>query len=113
MLLHEPTLKARRIRYSGSPHGLWSLSGNRASVGAMETFKKALRPLGAIVGITGAAALVNRRLRTASALPLDHVGGVRRPWNWRGFDIFATELGSGPIVLLVQGIDSGASSFEY
>jgi phosphomannomutase len=79
----------------------------------METFKKALRPLGAIVGITGAAALVNRRLRTASALPLDHVGGVRHPWNWRGYDIFATELGSGPLVLLVHGIDSGASSFEY
>jgi phosphomannomutase len=79
----------------------------------MDTFKKALRPLGAIVGITGAAALVNRRLRTASALPLDHIGGVRRQWNWRGYDIFATELGNGPLVLLVHGIDAGASSFEY
>jgi phosphomannomutase len=82
-------------------------------VGARENFKKALRPLGAIAGITGAAALVNRRLRTASALPLDHIGGVRRAWNWRGYDIFATESGRGPLVVLVHDIGAGASSFEF
>ena len=82
-------------------------------MGAKENFKKALRPLGAIVGLTGAAALVNRRLRTTSALPLDHIGGIRRIWNWRGYDIFATELGAGPLVILVHGVYPGASSFEF
>jgi len=82
-------------------------------VGAKDNFKKALRPLGAILGLTGAAALVNRRLRTASALPLDHIGGIRRIWNWRGYDIFATELGEGPLMLLVHGLYPGASSFEF
>ena len=82
-------------------------------MGAKDNFKKALRPLGAIVGLTGAAALVNRRLRTASALPLDHIGGIRRTWNWRGYDIFATELGEGPLMLLVHGLYPGASSFEF
>jgi phosphomannomutase len=82
-------------------------------VSAKDNFKKALRPLGAIVGLTGAAALLNRRLRTASALPLDHVGGTRRPWNWRGYDIFATELGAGPLVVLVHGVYPGASSYEF
>jgi phosphomannomutase len=82
-------------------------------VSAKDNFKKLLRPLGAIVGLTGAAALVNRRLRTASALPLDHIGGIRRIWNWRGYDIFVTELGAGPTVLLVHGVYPGASSFEF
>ena len=82
-------------------------------MGAKENFKKALRPLGAIAGITGAAALVNRRLRTASALPLDHVGGIRRSWSWRGYDIFATESGRGPLVVLVHDVGAGASSFEF
>ena len=82
-------------------------------MGAKDNFKKALRPLGAIAGITGATALLNRRLRTASALPVDHVGGVRQPWNWRGYEIFATELGSGPLILLVHGIGPGASSYEF
>ncbi len=56
---------------------------------------------------------MNRRLRTTSALPLDYIGGVRRRWNWRGYEIFATEMGSGPPVLLVHGIYAGASSFEF
>ena len=41
------------------------------------------------------------------------VGGVRRPWRWRNHEIFVTELGSGPPVLLVHGIYGGASSFEF
>jgi phosphomannomutase len=82
-------------------------------VGSKDRFKKALRPLGALAGLTGAATLVNRRLRTTSALPLDHVGGVRRPWHWRGYNIFATEMGAGPTILLVHGIYAGASSFEF
>ena len=82
-------------------------------MGSKDRLKKALRPLGALAGLTGAATLVNRRLRTTSALPLDHVGGVRRPWHWRGYNIFATEMGAGPTILLVHGIYAGASSFEF
>jgi pimeloyl-ACP methyl ester carboxylesterase len=35
------------------------------------------------------------------------------PWRWRGHDIFATQDGSGPLVLLVHGIYAGSSSYEY
>ena len=82
-------------------------------MGSKDRLKKAARSLGALAGLTGAATLVNRRLRTTSALPLDHVGGVRRPWHWRGYNIFATEMGAGPTILLVHGIYAGASSFEF
>jgi phosphomannomutase len=76
-------------------------------------FRRALRPLGALAGLTGAAALVNRGLRESSGLPHDAIGGVRHRWQWRGYEIFATELGSGPLVLLVHGIYAGASSYEF
>jgi phosphomannomutase len=81
-------------------------------VGSLEKVRKALRPLGAVAGVTGAAALLNRSLRNRS-LPHDHVGGTRRPWRWRDYEIFVTELGSGPPVLLVHGIYAGASSYEF
>jgi len=90
---------------------------NYHGVGTLERLRKALRPLGAVAGLTGAAALVNRRLRTA-VTPSDHIGGRRRPWNWRGYDIFVTELpgsddASARPILLIHGISPGASSFEY
>ncbi len=80
--------------------------------------RKTLRPLGALAGLTGAAALLNRSLRTSGPLPTDHIGGVRRPWRWRGYDLFVTELAPPqPIaaepVLLIHGIYAGASSYEY
>ena len=81
-------------------------------MGLPETLRRALRPLGALAGVTGAAALFNRSLRN-EALPLDHVGGIRIPWRWRGYEIFATELGAGPEILLVHGIYAGASSYEF
>lgn len=65
------------------------------------------------LGALGAAALLNRVLRDRSPLPIDHVGGVRIPWTWRGYEIFVTERGEGPTVMLVHGIYAGASSFEY
>ena len=87
-------------------------------MGSLDRLRKAARPLGALVGITGVAALVNRSLRN-TALPSDPIGGVRRPWRWRGYEIFLTEL-CGPDaapdalpVLLVHGISTGASSFEF
>ena len=82
-------------------------------MGIRENLNKALRPLAGVAGVTGAAALLNRSLRENVPLPHDHVGGMRRPWNWRGYDIFATELGTGPALLLVHGIYAGASSYEF
>ncbi|MEO6990423.1 MAG: alpha/beta fold hydrolase, partial [Candidatus Baltobacteraceae bacterium] len=61
----------------------------------------------------GAAAALNRRLRERSPMPINHLGGVRVRWNWRGYDIFATTTGEGPPLLLVHGIYAGASSFEF
>jgi phosphomannomutase len=83
------------------------------SVGSFDKVRKALRPLGALAGVTGAAALLNRGLRAGVPLPVDHLGGVRRRWQWRGYDVFASEQGEGPPVLLVHGIYAGASSYEF
>jgi len=87
-------------------------------VGSFEKVRRALRPLGAVAGITGAAALLNRSLRNAGPLPTNHVGGTRLPWTWRGYDVFVTELGppqptDALPVLLIHGIYAGASSYEY
>ena len=90
-------------------------------MGTIERLKKSLRPLGAVAGLTGAAALVNRRLRHA-ARPTDWIGGVRRPWSWRGYEIFVSELGADAAsipghepepILLVHGLSGGSSSFEF
>ncbi len=87
-------------------------------MGSFEKVRRALRPLGAVAGITGAAALLNRSLRNAGPLPTNHLGGTRLPWTWRGYDVFVTELGppqptDALPVLLVHGIYAGASSYEY
>jgi len=80
---------------------------------ATSVLKKLLRPLAAGAGITGAVAALNRGLRERSELPHNHLGGVQHRWQWRGYDIFATELGTGPLVILVHGISAGASSYEF
>ncbi len=87
-------------------------------MGRFDGLRKALRPLGALAGLTSAAALVNRSLRSGP-LPVDRIGGVRRAWTWRSYEIFVTELGpeepqAGSLpILLVHGIYAGASSFEF
>jgi len=63
-------------------------------------------------GLTGAMAATNRALQNAP-LPTNALGGTRRPWNWRGHEVFATEAGEGSLVILVHGIYAGASSYEY
>jgi len=78
----------------------------------MTRLKKLLRPFLAGAGVAGTVAAINRGLRDGP-LPTDHLGGVGRRWTWRGYDIFATEAGSGPLVLLVHGIYAGASSYEF
>ncbi len=62
--------------------------------------------------MTGALAATNRALSNAP-VPTNALGGTRRPWSWHGSEIFATEAGSGPPVLLVHGIYAGASSYEF
>lgn len=74
--------------------------------------RKIVKPLLAGAGVTGAIAATNRALSNAP-LPTNVLGGTRRPWTWRGYEIFATEAGSGPLVLLVHGIYAGASSYEF
>ncbi|HYW53350.1 MAG TPA: alpha/beta fold hydrolase [Dongiaceae bacterium] len=74
--------------------------------------KRLVRPFLAGAGLTGALAATNRALSNAP-LPTNALGGTVRPWSWRGAEIFATEAGSGPPVLLVHGIHAGSSSYEY
>lgn len=74
--------------------------------------KKLTRTLLAGAGVTGALAATNRALQNAP-LPTNALGGTRRPWNWRGYEIFATEAGTGSLVILVHGIYAGASSYEF
>ena len=74
--------------------------------------KKLTRTLLAGAGVTGVLAATNRALQNAP-LPTNALGGTRRAWNWRGHEIFATEAGSGPLVILVHGIYAGASSYEF
>jgi len=74
--------------------------------------KKFWRPFLAGAGVAGTLAALNVGLRDGP-LPTNHLGGTQRRWTWRGYDIFATEAGSGPLVILVHGIYAGASSYEY
>jgi pimeloyl-ACP methyl ester carboxylesterase len=78
----------------------------------MSRLKKLLRPFIAGAGVAGTVAAINRGLREAP-LPTNHLGGTQRRWTWRGYEIFATEAGSGPLIVLVHGIYAGASSYEY
>jgi pimeloyl-ACP methyl ester carboxylesterase len=74
--------------------------------------KKIVRPFLAGAGVTGALAATNRALSNAP-VPTNALGGTPRPWSWHGSEIFATEAGSGPPVLLVHGVYAGASSYEF
>ncbi len=74
--------------------------------------RKFVRPLAAGAGLTGAIAAFNRSVRNVPAPTNELHGNVRR-WDWRGHGIFATEAGSGPLVLLVHGVYAGASSYEF
>ena len=74
--------------------------------------KKIVRPLLAGVGVAGGIVAANQALRNAP-LPINALGGTRRAWTWRGYEIFVTQAGHGPLVVLVHGVYSGASSYEY
>jgi pimeloyl-ACP methyl ester carboxylesterase len=74
--------------------------------------KRFVRPLAAGAGVTGALAAFNRSVSNGPE-PVNALGGSVRRWNWRGHGIFSTELGTGPLIVLVHGIYAGASSYEY
>lgn len=78
---------------------------------SVSVLRKLVRPLLAGAGAAGALALLNRGL--ASGLPVSHLPGVQRRWNWRGHDIFAVEAGEGSAILLIHGMYPGASSYEF
>lgn len=78
----------------------------------MPFVKRLIRPLAAGAGITGALAAINRGLRNGP-LPTNPLGGSQRRWTWRGHEIFVTEAGEGPPIVLVHGLYAGASSFEF
>ncbi len=74
--------------------------------------KRFVRPLAAGAGVTGALAAFNRSVSNGPE-PTNALGGTVRRWNWRGHGIFSTEMGTGPLIVLVHGIYAGASSYEY
>ena len=74
--------------------------------------KKFVRPLAAGAGVTGALAAFNRSVGNVPE-PVNALGGTERRWNWRGHDVFVTEMGTGSLVVLVHGVYAGASSYEF
>ncbi len=69
--------------------------------------------VGAGTGAAGAIAGANRALRVQPGTLTSRLGGKERRWRWRGYDCFAAEAGTGPLLLLVHGIYAGSSSYEF
>ena len=67
----------------------------------------------AIGGGIGGLALYNRWLERSGGTISDRLGGERRRYRWRGFDLAYTVAGEGEPLLLVHGVYAGASSFEF
>lgn len=68
---------------------------------------------GALAAAGGAAAALRNIQTLRSEPPLNMLGGRQLRWRWRENEIFVTELGSGPPLLLIHGIYAGSSSFEF
>ena len=72
-----------------------------------------LRTVGALgVGIAGLA-FYNRRLERSGGEIPDRLGGQRRRYRWRGWNLAYSVAGEGESLLLVHGVYAGASSFEF
>ena len=63
-------------------------------------------------GICGLA-LYNRWLERSGGEIRDRLGGLRRRYRWRGWDLSYSVAGEGEPLLLVHGVYAGASSFEF
>jgi pimeloyl-ACP methyl ester carboxylesterase len=66
-----------------------------------------------IGGSLGCLALYNRRLERSGGEIPDRLGGHRRRYRWKGFDLAYSVAGEGEPLLLVHGVYAGASSFEF
>ena len=67
----------------------------------------------AVGGGIGGLALYNRRLERSGGEIVDRLGGRRRRYRWKGWDLSYSVAGEGEPLLLVHGIYAGASSFEF
>src|SRR5829696_1924728 len=67
----------------------------------------------AVGGGIGGLALYNRRLERSGGEIPDRLGGRRRRYRWKGWDLSYSVAGEGEPLLLVHGIYAGASSFEF
>src|SRR5215213_8958441 len=67
----------------------------------------------AAVGAIGGLALYNRRLERGGGEVPDRLGGQKRHYRWRGWDLAYSVAGEGEPLLLVHGVYAGASSFEF
>jgi pimeloyl-ACP methyl ester carboxylesterase len=72
-----------------------------------------LRTAVAIGGGIGGLALYNRWLERSGGVIRDRLGGRRRRYRWRGWDLSYSVAGEGEPLLLVHGVYAGASSFEF
>src|SRR5215204_349895 len=67
----------------------------------------------AVGGGIGGLALYNRRLERSGGEIPDRLGGHRRRYRWKGWDLSYSVAGEGEPLLLVHGVYAGASSFEF
>src|SRR5215204_3668239 len=67
----------------------------------------------AVGGGIGGLALYNRRLERSGGEIPDRLGGHRRRYRWKGWDLSYSVAGEGEPLLLGHGIYAGASSFEF
>jgi pimeloyl-ACP methyl ester carboxylesterase len=67
----------------------------------------------AIAGAFGALRALSRAPRAKPGQAVSAIGATEVRWTWRGYDLFACEAGTGPLVVLVHGIYAGSSSLEF
>lgn len=61
----------------------------------------------------GGLALYNRRLEKGGGEIPDRLGGEKRRYRWRGWDLAYSVAGEGEPLVMVHGVYAGASSFEF
>src|ERR671920_1353088 len=72
-----------------------------------------LRTAVAVGGGIGGLALYNRRLEGSGGEIPDRLGGHRRRYRWKEWDLWYSVAGEGEPLVLVHGVYAGASSFEF
>jgi len=61
----------------------------------------------------GGLALYNRRLERGGGEIPDRLGGEKRRYLWRGYDLAYSVAGEGEPLLMMHGVYAGASSLEF